>query len=125
MAPNGRWCINIPASSEGQADPVDNKIRNNILYTAHTFRGSISTYGNSVSGFESDYDVVVSRFSIDGGGTNMSLVQWQGLGYDVHSFVATPSALFVNPAGNDYHLLNGPEPEHFHIDSRLDIAPPE
>jgi hypothetical protein len=46
----------------------------------------------------------VNRFSIDEGGTNMSLVAWRALGYDLHSSISTPSALFVNPAGNDYHL---------------------
>jgi hypothetical protein len=107
MAPNGRWCINIPASAEGQTNPVDNKVKNNILFTAHAFRGAISIYGNSVSGFESDYNVVVNRFSTDGGGTNMSLAQWQALGYDAHSFISTPSALFVDPAVNNYHLKSG------------------
>lgn len=107
MAANGRWCINIPAPAEGQPDPVGNKIKNNILYTPHSFRGSVSIYSTSVSGFESDYNTVVNRFSTDEGNTNMSLAAWQGLGYDVHSLVSTLSALFVNPAANDYHLKSG------------------
>jgi len=107
MAADGRWCINIPAAAEGQPDPVGNKVENNILYTPHTFRGSISTYGNSVSGFESDYNTVVDRFSTDDGDTNMSLTAWRLFGYDLHSVISTPSALFVNPATNDYHLMVG------------------
>ena len=107
MAADGRWCINIPAAAEGQPDPIGNKVKNNILYTAHTFRGSIATYSNSVSGFESDYNTVVNRFSIDEGDTNMSLVAWQALGYDLHSLISTPSALFVNAAANDFHLKPG------------------
>jgi hypothetical protein len=107
MPADGRWCINIPAAAEGQPNPVGNKIKNNILYTPHSFRGSIATYSNSVSGFESDYNTVVNRFSIDEGGTNMSLATWQGFGYDAHSLISTASALFVNPAGNDYHLKAG------------------
>jgi parallel beta-helix repeat protein len=107
MASDGRWCINIPAAAEGQTDPVGNKVKNNILYTPHTFRGSISTYSSSVSGFESDYNTVVNRFSIDDGDTNMSLAGWQALGYDTHSVVSTPASLFVNPAVNDYHLKSG------------------
>jgi parallel beta-helix repeat protein len=107
MAADGRWCINIPAATEGQPDPVGNKVKNNILYTPHTFRGSIATYGSAVSGFESDYNTVVNRFSIDEGNTNMTLVAWQALGYDLHSTISTPAALFVNPAGNDFHLKSG------------------
>jgi hypothetical protein len=107
MASDGRWCVNIGASTEGQSEPVGNKIKNNILYTPHSFRGSISTYENDTPGFESDYNVVVNRFSIDQGGTNRSLAQWQAFGYDLNSIIATPSALFVNPAANDYHLTSG------------------
>lgn len=107
MAVDGRWCINIPAAAEGQPDPVGNKVKNNILYTPHTFRGSISTYSNAASGFESDYNTVVNRFSTDEGDTNMSLVAWQALGYDLHSAISTPAALFVNPATFDFHLKAG------------------
>jgi parallel beta-helix repeat protein len=107
MAADGRWCINIPAATEGQPDPVGNKIRNNILYTPHTFRGSISTYSNSVSGFESDYNTVVNRFSTDEGDTNMTLTAWQAFGFDLHSAISTPAALFVNPAVFDFHLKAG------------------
>jgi parallel beta-helix repeat protein len=107
MASDGRWCINIGASTEMQPNAIGNIIKNNILYTAHSFRGSISTYSGAVSGFVSDYNVIVNRFSSDDGNTNMSLAQWQALGYDLHSFVATPSALFFNPVGNNYHLKFG------------------
>ena len=107
MPADARWCINISASTEGQPNAVGNLVKNNILYNAHTFRGSITTYSGAVSGFQSDYNVVVSRFSSDDGGTNMTLAQWQALGYDLHSFVATPTALFVSPAGNNYHLKSG------------------
>jgi len=44
MAPGARWCINIPASTEGQANPTGNKIKNNILYTADSNHGSVVTY---------------------------------------------------------------------------------
>lgn len=107
MASDGRWCINIPPADEGQADPVGNEVRNNILYTPHTFRGSVSTYGDSVAGFSCDYNVVVNRFSTDDGESNMSLTAWRLLGYDLHSIVATPAQLFTNPALNDYTLKTG------------------
>jgi parallel beta-helix repeat protein len=104
QASNARWCINIPASSEGQPNPAGNVVKNNILYHPSSSRGSITTYSSSASGFESDYNVVVSRFSIDEGSTVISLAQWQGLGYDRNSIVALPDQLFVNAAGSDYHL---------------------
>jgi hypothetical protein len=34
----------------------------------------------------------------------MSLAQWQALGYDTHSIIATPEQLFVDPADGDFHL---------------------
>ncbi|MEK6301172.1 MAG: right-handed parallel beta-helix repeat-containing protein [Acidobacteriota bacterium] len=107
MAGDGRWCINIPPAAEGQPDPVGNEVRNNILYTPHTFRGSVSTYGDAVAGFSCDYNVVVNRFSTDDGGSNMSLTAWRLLGYDQHSIIATPAQLFTNPALNDYTLKAG------------------
>ena len=107
MASDGRWCLNIPASAEGQPNPVGNNVKNNILYTPHSFRGSVSTYGAVVGGFSSDRNVVVGRFSIDGGNTNLSLAQWQALGYDQHSIITTPSQLFTNPVAKDFSLKTG------------------
>ena len=107
MPSDGRWCINIPASTEGQTNPVGNKIKNNILYNAHSFRGSVSVYAGGASGFESNYNVVVGRFSTDGGSTTRTLAQWQALGYDLNSIVATPSQLFTDPASLDYSLKSG------------------
>jgi parallel beta-helix repeat protein len=102
MPANGRWAINIPDTND-----TNNIIFNNILYSDHAFRGSISIPGTALAGFESDYNVVVSRFSADGGDTNMSLSSWQSLGYDQHSLIATPGQLFINPATKDFHLTPG------------------
>jgi PKD repeat protein len=107
MPAGARWCINIPASTEGQANPVGNKIKNNILYNPHAFRGSVTIYSRTAAAFESDYNIVVSRFSADDGNSNMSLAQWQGLGFDQHSKVGSPDLLFVSTAANDYHLKSG------------------
>jgi len=110
-SPNGRWAVNIPpgvGSGSGGTNPTGNKIKNNILYSAHTFRGSISIYGSAVSGFESDYNVVVNRMSVDDGNTNIPLSTWQGYGYDTHSILVTdPTTLFVDFAGNNFHLKAG------------------
>jgi parallel beta-helix repeat protein len=104
MPSNGRWCVNIMAATEGQPDPVGNKVKNNILYNAHSFRGSVSTYTTADPTFESNYNAVVNRFSTNGGANNMPLSQWRTNGYDTNSLVATPSELFTDPANNNYHL---------------------
>ncbi|HEY8517101.1 MAG TPA: right-handed parallel beta-helix repeat-containing protein [Candidatus Binatia bacterium] len=98
QASDARWAININNGSTG------NTLHNNILYSFHSFRGVISIDASSRPGFSSDYNSVMSRFSADGGDTIVSLAAWQALGYDVHSFVATPAQHFVAP-GSDFHLL--------------------
>ena len=107
MAPDGRWAVNIPSSS-GKKSPVGNQVFNNILYESNSARGSVLTYGTAVSGFKSDHNVVVNRFSTNNGSTTISLTAWrQKTGQDLHSLIADPTALFVNPAANDYHLKPG------------------
>jgi parallel beta-helix repeat protein len=108
MAADGRWAVNIPKSSGGKKSPTGNKIVNNILYTPNTVRGSVLTYSQSVSGFESDYNVVVNRFSVNGGVSSTTLTLWrQRTGHDLHSIISTPAALFVDPANSDYRLRPG------------------
>ena len=91
------------------SDPncVNNRILNNIFYSYHSYRGSINVPATRPSGLESDYNVVVDRFTTDDGDSVITLSEWQMLDYDSHSFIATPDALFVNPAGYDYHLREG------------------
>src|SRR5215471_612268 len=107
MASGSRWPINIPASTGGQPNPTGNQIKNNILYTPDAGHGSVTIYGPAVSGFASDYNVVVPKFSDDGDNTTITLSAWQALGYDMHSIVATPTNLFVDPANNSYQLKAG------------------
>jgi hypothetical protein len=96
-ASDGRWCINI-------IDSPNNTLRNNILYTYHSFRGVIVIDAASAPGFSSDYNSLMNRMSPDGDATILDLDDWQALGYDANSFVATPTQHFVNPA-TDFHLL--------------------
>ncbi len=96
-ADDARWCVNINSGSTG------NTIRNNILYNLHSFHGAISIDPSSRPGFASDYNAVIDRFSTDQGDTVITLADWQALGYDTHSFVATPAQLFLVP-GTDFHL---------------------
>lgn len=102
QAADARWALNITGGS------TSNTIYNNILYTAHSFRGSVTVSPDSRSGLTSDWNVVMNRFSIDDGSSRISLAQWQATtGQDVHSVIAAPAALFLDPAANDYHLKPG------------------
>ena len=99
QAADGRWAVNITNASTG------NRVLNNILYNAHTFRGSVTVSADSRPGLISDYNVVMNRFSIDDGNTRITLAEWQNAtGQDLHSILAVPADLFVNAAGGDYHL---------------------
>lgn len=97
-AVDGRWCININSGSTG------NTLRNNILFNHHPFRGVISIDSSSRTGFSSDYNSLMNRFSIDEGSSVITLAAWQAEGYDANSFLATPADHFFNPT-SDFHLL--------------------
>ncbi len=101
QAADGIWALNIQDGSTG------NTARNNILVSDSTSRGAIDISVDSLSGFTSDYNVVISRFTTNGGNSNQTLAQWRtNTTQDAHSLIAAPSALFVNPAAGDYHLLS-------------------
>jgi hypothetical protein len=99
MPADGRWAINIPEVSD-----TNNKLFNNILYSDHAWRGSISIASPTLAGFESDYNILTNRLSADSGDTLTSLSEWQALGYDLHSTSAAPDQLFQYPTGNNFHL---------------------
>jgi hypothetical protein len=107
MAANSRFVINIPNDGGGKAAPVGNVVENNILYTPGTFDGSILIAKAKPLGFHSDYNIVVNHFSDNNGNTSISLAKWQAQGYDLHSMIATPAQLFVDPANNNYQLKAG------------------
>lgn len=99
---DGRWALEINNGSTG------NIIFNNIFYSAHVFRGSISIDNSSMDGFHSNNNVQTDRMSTDDGSTVISLSEWQNsTGQDSNSVIATPDVLFVDAAGNDYHLKTG------------------
>jgi parallel beta-helix repeat protein len=99
VAADGRWALLINNGSTG------NTVFNNILLNDGTYRGSMSVSQDSLSGLKSNYNVVMDRFTTDDGNTRLTLAQWQATGRDLNSIIATPALLFVNPSGNDYHLL--------------------
>ncbi len=100
QASNGRWALNIQDASTG------NRVFNNILLTRHTSRGAIDISANSLSGFVSDYNVMVGRLTNDDGDSTLTLAEWRAdTGQDMNSIEATIADVFVDPDQDDYHLL--------------------
>lgn len=99
VASDGRWALNIQNGSGG------NQVFNNILLNLHSFRGSIDISSDSLTGFESDYNIVMDRFTLDGGNSVLDLAQWHSqTGQGANSFVATPGAVFADFISDDYRL---------------------
>jgi len=102
MASDSRWAIRH-TSSVGVST-----IRNNIFYNRNSAHGGISTTTQTdVNNTDSDYNIFAGStvaVTPDDDSTFYSLAQWKALGKDQHSFTATPSALFANLTGADYHL---------------------
>jgi hypothetical protein len=102
VASDGRWGINIRDGSTG------NRLFNNIVYGYHSYRGSLSVSTNSLPGLVSNHNVLMDRFTTDDGASRLTLAQWRSAtGQDANSVLSTPTELFVNVAGNDYHLKAG------------------
>lgn len=102
IAAAGRWALSI---SDGS---TNNAVYNNILLNDHSFRGSITVAPDSLSGLRSDYNVVMDRFSTDGGGSRIGLASWRKTtGQDRNSLIATATQLFVSPASGHYQLKAG------------------
>jgi hypothetical protein len=102
-AADGRWALNIRDGS------TNNTVRNNVFFSAHSFRGAVAISADSLPGLVSDYNIVEDRLSPDGDATLLTLAQWRAAtGQDAHSVATSnPGALFVNAAGGNYHLAPG------------------
>jgi len=99
QASDARWALLISDGSTG------NIVFNNIIYSDHLFRGSISVDAASIPGFHSDYNVQTDRMSIDGGNTVITLAEWQeATQSDSNSFISNPQSLFEDPTNDNYHL---------------------
>ena len=102
VAADGRWAVNIQDGSTG------NTVVGNTLWSDHANRGAIAACASCLTGLVSDRNAVEDRFSADGGDTFITLAQWQtATGQDHSSAIASPAALFVDPAGGDYHPKPG------------------
>jgi MYXO-CTERM domain-containing protein len=98
VEPDGLSALEVKSGSTG------NRAENNILLALDPSHGSIDVDAASLASFTSDYNVVVDRLSPDGSAF-VTLAGWRTMtNQDAHSLVAAAPALFVNEAGNDYHL---------------------
>ncbi len=101
-ASDGRWCITIVDGSTGAT------LRNNIFLNHHSFRGSIDIDQASQVGFDSDHNLVLDRFTTDGGNTILTLMDWQNLGFGANSVLYQElMPLFVDESSDDFHLVMG------------------
>ena len=101
QASGARWAVNIKNQS------TNNVVVNNILFH-YGSRGGINIAADSLSGFRSDYNIVVDRFSPDDGDHFIRLAEWRSAtGLDRHSQVSRLQDVFVNLESSDYHLRAG------------------
>src|SRR4051794_13505906 len=98
IASDGRWALNIQDGSTG------NVAYNNVLLNENPSHGSIDISADSLSGFTSDYNAVMDRFTPNDNDF-VTLAAWRaGTGQDQHSFVATAGQLFTSESASDYTL---------------------
>ena len=91
QADDGRWALVI-----GGAGCIDNTVRNNVLLTRHSFRGSIEMPTSNVPGLVSNNNIVSDRFTVDDGSSIIDLAGWQAAtGQDADSIVTTINGLFT------------------------------
>ncbi|MEM7481693.1 MAG: right-handed parallel beta-helix repeat-containing protein [Acidobacteriota bacterium] len=97
VASDGRWGLNIQNASTG------NEVRNNVFYSAHSFRGAMSVSADSLTGFVSDHNAVENRFTTDDGNSVLTLAEWRtATGQDANSLAGEPLDWFEDFPGDDY-----------------------
>jgi parallel beta-helix repeat protein len=102
VAADGRWALNIRDGSTA------NRVFNNVFYNFHRHRGSMHVATDSLTGFSSDHNALMDRFTVDDGETILGLTKWREVtGQDQSSLLATPEDLFVDPEADDYHHRQG------------------
>jgi hypothetical protein len=102
VADDGRWAVTIP--NDGC---TGNRLEGNILHSEESYRGAINVAPGSMEGLVSDHNVLEDRFTTDDGESVIAFAEWQALGFDASSTLATPDELFVDPAAGDLRLKPG------------------
>jgi hypothetical protein len=88
---------------------INNTIFNNIFW--HDGIGVAIACDPDSTAIVSDYNLAISRYSVDTGSTVLTLAQWRtATGQDPNTLVmASKASVFTSPGGNDYTLLtSGP-----------------
>jgi hypothetical protein len=107
----GRGLIDIYSNSDVSPKSVSHatKIYNNIFYTKYETYCINVMDQESLTGFESDYNVFyceTGSLKFNAGGSAKTFAQWQALGYDLHSVVINPNfrdlVNFIPAARLDY-----------------------
>jgi hypothetical protein len=109
VMPNLAWSALYVANTQGNLS-----IFNNILIAEDPSRLQLMfAVAQDVSGLACDYNILgpdsggSRTATLDNGTTTLTLLQWQALAHDANTVASTAAALFVNPAGGDYHLKMG------------------
>jgi hypothetical protein len=93
------WAIKLTEDRGGHV------IFDNILLNEGSSGGGLCV---SNSSFMSDYNLVVSRMSYNGGNSILSLANWQTQsGQDTHSSITTSGTLFLDSSGMNFSLKSG------------------
>jgi parallel beta-helix repeat protein len=99
----GRWGISLKNGSHSAM------VCNNIVQGGR--RGSFEYDSSIVFGLEIDYNIYFRQSSENvinqDEGWEYTLNQWKQLGFDSHSFIASPQALFMDLSLSDFHLKPG------------------
>jgi hypothetical protein len=98
VSADGQWALVLSNAATG------NSLRNNILVNNNAANGAISVSTDSLSGLDSDYNLVSNNFLRQG--TQYDLAGWRAqTSQDAHSVSAASTAgIFVSPDAEDYHL---------------------
>jgi parallel beta-helix repeat protein len=97
MARDARWALNVQNSG-------NTKLFNNIVLNNNRFRGSIYVNSPVAEDFESDFNLVMNAFQIEGTFGRMSLEDWQSRGYDQHSYIERASDIFIDEREHNFRL---------------------
>lgn len=102
QADNARWCIRIANAS------TDNTVLNNILWNRDDFTGAISLDADCLSGFFSDHNLAIGRFTPDDDANVHDLAGWfAATDQDEHSVTMQNDSFFHDLMADDYHVAIG------------------
>lgn len=88
MPKGSRWAVNITNDTCRNITML-----NNTFFHADPGKGAVRIPTPGLSGLQSDHNRVTDRFSINGGGSIISLRLWQSHGWDLNSSVVTEADL--------------------------------